>query len=259
MMGSLNTPIASWSGKRIWIIGASSGIGAALAQSLLRAGASVAVSARRETELTAVIEGHPKAAAVVLDVSRTEDWRPALESVVNALGGLDLVVMSAARYDPMHSWDIDLAKVQQSFDLNVVSLYKGLAVVVPHLLAQRFGGIALIGSISGYTGLPKALVYGATKASLNNLAETLYFELAPKGLNVYLVNPGFVATPMTAGNDFDMPGLMTPEEAAQQIKIGLEKGRFEIRFPKGFANGLRWISRLPYRWRFPLLHKATGL
>ncbi len=259
MMGSLNSPIASWQGKRVWIIGASSGIGAALAQSLLRAGASVAVSARREAELAAVIQGYAKAAAVVLDVSRTEDWSPALQRVVNALGGLDLVVMSAARYDPMHAWEIDLAKVQQSFDLNVVSLYKGLAVVVPHLLAQRAGGIALIGSISGYTGLPKALVYGATKASLNNLAETLYFELAPRGLNVYLVNPGFVATPMTAVNDFDMPGLMTPEQAAEQIKLGLEKGRFEIRFPKGFANGLRWISRLPYRWRFTLLHKATGL
>ena len=243
----------------MWIIGASSGIGAALAQSLLQAGASEAVSARREPELATVIQGHTKAAAIVLDVSRAEDWRPALEQVVNALGGLDLVVMSAARYDPMHSWDIDLDKVQQSFDLNVVSLYKGLAVVVPHMLSQRSGGIALIGSISGYTGLPKALVYGATKASLNNLAETLYFELAPKGLSVYLVNPGFVATPMTAANDFDMPGLMTPEQAAEQIKLGLEKGRFEIRFPKGFANGLRWISRLPYRWRFPLLHKATGL
>lgn len=259
MMGSLNSPIASWPGKRVWIIGASSGIGAALAQSLLQAGASVAVSARRERELETVIKGHANAAAVVLDVSRAEDWRPALDQVVTALGGLDLVVMGAARYDAMHAWDIDLNKVQQSFDLNVVSLYKGLAVVVPHLLAQRSGGIALIGSISGYTGLPKALVYGATKASLNNLAETLYFELAPKGLNVYLVNPGFVATPMTAANDFDMPGLMTPEQAAEQIKLGLEKGRFEIRFPKGFANGLRWISRLPYRWRFPLLHKATGL
>ena len=259
MIRALNSPITSWSGKRVWIIGASSGIGAALAQDLLTAGASVAVSARREPELAAVIQGHSHGVAVSLDVSRTEDWRPALERVLSALGGLDLVVMSAARYDPMHAWDIDLDKVQQSFDLNVVSLYKGLAVVVPHLLAQRTGGIALIGSISGYTGLPKALVYGATKASLNHLAETLYFELAPKGLSVYLVNPGFVATPMTAGNDFDMPGLMTPQQAAEQIKIGMEKGRFEIRFPKGFANGLRWISRLPYRWRFPLLHKATGL
>jgi short-subunit dehydrogenase len=103
------------------------------------------------------------------------------------------------------------------------------------------------------------VIYGATKAALNNLAQTLYFELEPKGVSVYLINPGFVETPMTAVNDFEMPGLMKPAQAAQAIVAGFERGQFEIRFPRGFAGALRWISFLPDRWRFPLLHKITKL
>jgi len=117
----------------------------------------------------------------------------------------------------------------------------------------------MIASISAYTGLPRALIYGATKAALNNLAQTLYFELAPKGLAVYLINPGFVQTPMTASNDFEMPGLMTPEQAAAAIMTGFEQGLFEIRFPRLFANTLRWIARIPDRFRFSLLHLLTKM
>ena len=148
-------------------------------------------------------------------------------------------------------------QVRASYDLNVISMYRAVSLLVPRLLAQRSGALAVIGSISGYTGLPRAIIYGATKSALQNFTETLYFELAPKGLGVYLISPGFVKTPMTANNDFEMPGLMTPQAAAQAIVQGLAKGEFEIRFPRGFANGLRWVSRLPYRWRFPLLHRAT--
>jgi short-subunit dehydrogenase len=132
-------------------------------------------------------------------------------------------------------------------------------VIVPQLLAQGHGGVSLIASISGYTGLPRALIYGATKAALQNLCETLYFELAPKGLAVYLINPGFVQTPMTSANDFEMPGLMTPEAAARAIMLGFERGHFEIRFPKAFSLALRVISMLPDRLRFALLHKTTGM
>ena len=117
----------------------------------------------------------------------------------------------------------------------------------------------MIASISGYTGLPRALIYGATKAALQNLAETLYFELAPKGLSIYLINPGFVQTPMTSDNDFKMPGLMMPEAAAQAIMAGFERGDFEIRFPKTFSFVLRLVSMLPDRVRFALLHKTTGM
>ncbi len=259
MICRLNPPIADWSGRRVWIVGASSGIGAALADALLNAGARVAISARRLDALEQVAAGRATACAVDFDATDPTAWPQAFARVLEGLGGLDLVVLGAARYEPAHPWDFDMEKVQASFELNVVSVYRALTVVVPHLLAQGSGGIALVGSIAAYTGLPRSMIYGATKAALRNLAESLYFELAPKGLSVYLMSPGFVATPMTAVNEFPMPGLLTPSQAAERMMRGLERGRFEIRFPRGFAGAVRWVSRLPDRLRFWLLHKATGM
>ena len=258
-MKPLNEPITSWVGKRVWIVGASSGIGASLAQALLGAGAEVVVSARRAEQLASVVAAYSQALVVPFDVTDTEAWPRALAQVLQRLNQIDLVILGAARYDPTHSWQIDVTQAEQSFDLNVVSVYRGLAVIVPQLLAQGHGGVSLIGSISGYTGLPRALIYGATKAALQNLCETLYFELAPKGLAVYLINPGFVQTPMTSANDFEMPGLMTPEAAAAAIMRGFERGQFEIRFPRAFSLMLRVISFLPDRLRFFFLHKATKM
>lgn len=253
----LNEPVTSWSGRKVWIIGASSGIGAALATAMLEQGAHVAISARRASLLQRLAQGHEQALVVPLDVLNEQSWDQALEQIDRAFGEIDLVVFGAARYDPQHIWNLDLEKVQASYELNVVCAYRAAARLAPRLIAQGHGGIAMIGSISGYTGLPRAIVYGATKAALQNLTETMYLELAPKGVSVYLVSPGFVKTPMTQANDFEMPGLMTPEAAAQAILKGFAKGWFEIRFPKGFANMLRLVSRLPYRIRFALLSRTT--
>jgi short-subunit dehydrogenase len=252
-----NKPIRNWTDRRVWVVGASSGIGAALVRALLDAGARVVLSARREQELLAVADGHPAAVVHAFDVLDPDAWITALDRVTQVLGEIDLVVLGAARYDPQHAWNLDMSQVKASYELNVVSVYQAVSLLVPRLLAQRHGGIAMIGSISGYTGLPRAIVYGATKAALQNFSESLYLDLAPKGLSVYLINPGFVQTPMTAGNDFPMPGLMTPQAAATAILKGMAKGSFEIRFPRGFANLLRCISRLPYRLRFFLLHRTT--
>ncbi len=258
---SLNKPIDQWEGQRVWIVGASSGIGAALATAMLDAGARVAVSARRAERLQELVDAHPRGAShalvVPFDVTDAKAWAFAIDEVCQAFGEIDLVVLGAARYDPQPSWNLNMDQVRASYELNVVSMYEAVAQLTPRLLAQRHGSLAVIGSISGYTGLPRAVVYGATKAALQNFTETLYFELAPKGIGVYLISPGFVQTPMTAKNDFEMPGLMTPSAAAAAIMQGFAKGQFEIRFPRGFANGLRWVSRLPYRWRFALLHRAT--
>jgi NAD(P)-dependent dehydrogenase (short-subunit alcohol dehydrogenase family) len=258
-MRALNTPIKSWVGQRVWLVGASSGIGAALAETLLEAGAQVTISARRQEALDALAQGHPQAHVVAFDAGDAQAWPGAFERTLAAMGHVDLVVFGAARYDPTHSWELDLDQVQKSFDLNVVGVYRGVSLLVPYFLKRGEGGLAVIASISAYTGLPKAVIYGATKAALNNMAQTLYFELKPKGVSVYLINPGFVETPMTAVNDFDMPGLMKPAEAAKAIVAGFERGDFEIRFPRGFAAALRWISFLPDCLRFPLLHKITKL
>jgi short-subunit dehydrogenase len=255
----LNAPIKDWSGFRVWLVGASSGIGAALAQDLLARGAHVVVSARREDTLKDVVAGYSHGHVHAFDVMQAADWPIALAQVEQVLGEIDLVVLGAARYDPQQSWEINLATVQASYELNVISMYTGLHTLVPYLLKKPNRGVAIISSISGYTGLPRAMVYGATKAALKNLTETLYFELAPKGVSVYLINPGFVKTPMTAANDFHMPSLITPEQAAQAIRAGFEKGLFEIAFPKGFATSLRWVANLPYKLRFWLLHRMTNM
>lgn len=254
----LNTPITDWNGRKVWIIGASSGIGAALATTLLERGAHVALSARRQVMLDRVAQGFERALVLPFDVCDESGWDAALAQIDERLGSLDLVVYGAARYDPQHVWNLDLEKVRASYELNVLCAYRAASKIAPRLVNQGYGGLAMIGSISGYTGLPRAIVYGATKAALQNMTETMYLELAPKGVSVYLISPGFVKTPMTQANDFEMPGLMTPQQAADAIVAGLAKGRFEIRFPRGFANLLRMISRLPYRIRFALLSRATG-
>jgi len=143
-------------------------------------------------------------------------------------------------------------------EANLMGVFNGLAVLMPDLVAQR-GGVAIVSSVAGYRGLPRSLVYGATKAALINLAETLYLDLQPKGVSVYLINPGFVETPMTAANEFKMPALIKSDEAAREIVAGIERGEFEIHFPKRFTNWLKLLRTLPYPAYFRAIRKFTGL
>jgi short-subunit dehydrogenase len=130
---------------------------------------------------------------------------------------------------------------------------------VPTLLGQGNGAIGIVSSVAGYRGLPKALIYGASKAALINFAETLYLDLHPRGLGVYLINPGFVRTPLTARNDFRMPHLIDADQAAREIVAGIEHGDFEIHFPKAFTRQLKLLRLLPYRLYFAAVRRATGL
>ncbi len=257
---SLNTKITSWAGRRVWIIGASSGIGAALAEALAARGAKLALSARREDrlkDLAARLGG--EAFALALDITQLDSLRAADAELVSRWGGYDLVVLMAGDYKAMHAWEIDLAYVRQVLDINLGGFFNGLSVVVPRFLAARAGGIALVSSVAGYRGLPKSLVYGPSKAALINLAEALYLDLKPKGLDVYVINPGFVKTPMTEQNDFRMPALIEPEEAAREIVAGLEAGAFEIHFPKRFTRMLKALRHLPYGLYFRAIRKVTRI
>ena len=120
------------------------------------------------------------------------------------------------------------------------------------------GGIAFVSSVAGYRGLPKALAYGPGKAALIHFAECLYLDLVPKGVGVWVINPGFVSTRLTAKNDFAMPSLLTPEQAAQSIIDGFRRGVFEIHFPKRFTCVLKLLAKLPYAFYFPLIRRITG-
>jgi short-subunit dehydrogenase len=258
---SLNNKITDWSSKRVWIIGASTGIGAALAELLHSRGAKVAVSARSADKLVAMVTrfGKKSALALPLDITKVDTIKAAEAELIAKWGGYDLVVFMAGDYTAMRAWELDLKVAQQMIDINWGGFMNGLSVVIPTLMKRKAGGIALVSSVAGYRGLPKSLVYGPTKAALINLAETLYLDLKDKGLDIYVVNPGFVKTPMTDKNDFEMPSIITPEAASLEIEKGFAKGEFEIHFPKRFTNMLKTLRHLPYSLYFPAIKKSTKL
>lgn len=249
----LNARITDWQHQRVWLIGASSGIGAALAQELLAAGARVALSARRVERLQAVAAAAPQALVAPFDIVNQDDWQQRYQEVCQRFGGVDLIVFCAADYHPERSWQVSAEGAAHTLAVNLGSVYTGLATVLPDMLARGSGGIAIVASVAGYIGLPNATVYGPSKAALINLAELLYADLRPRGLGVYLINPGFVQTPLTAKNDFTMPALQTPQAAAQAIRKGLSAGAFEIHFPRRFTLVLKLLRWLPYRLRFALM------
>lgn len=253
-----NVPIRDWRGKRVWIVGASSGIGAALAENLAARGARLALSARGVERLEALAARLPGALAIPMDVTREAAHEEALATIRDAWGGVDVVVFNAGTYRPLRAWELTSEIARETLQTNLLGVFDGLAAVLPTMLAQRSGAVVLVGSVAGYGGLPKALVYGPSKAALINLAECLHIDLVPRGVSVFLVNPGFVETALTAQNDFRMPALIGADEAARQIVAGLARGAFEIHFPKRFTRVLKLLRLLPRRAYFGLVRRATG-
>jgi short-subunit dehydrogenase len=250
----MNPKIKNWSGKRVWLVGASAGIGAALAHALAAQGAKLALSSRKLTSLEALdIQG---ALLLPCDSTQPDTLTAARDALVAAWGGVDLVVYLAGGYEPMQADTLDVAVLEQVVDVNFHGAVRLTSVVMPDLKAG--GGIALVASVAGYQGLPKALAYGSGKAALIHFAECLYMDLTEKGIGVWVINPGFVSTRLTAKNDFNMPALITPEQAAKDIMDGLASGGFEIHFPKRFTRVLKLLSLLPYRLYFPLVKRMTG-
>ena len=255
----MNQPIRDWAGQRVWVIGASSGIGAALATALLQRGALVAVSARRAEALRAVAAGHGEARVLAFDFNDDAAFARAADDLFKAWGGIDLVVFCAGAYAPMRAWQLDANDIDRLLAINLRAPMAAAARLIPQLLKQGSGALAFVSSVAGYRGLPKAAAYGPTKAALINFAETLYLDLAPRGLSVYLINPGFVATPMTAANDFEMPALISPQQAAEEIIAGFGRGSFEIHFPRRFTYWLKLLRLLPYSLYFALIRRFTRL
>lgn len=255
---SLNPRICDWRGQRVWLVGASTGIGLALAQHLHTLGATVLVSARNHEALQDFVRQHPGSMALPLDVSDSGAVRRAALAAL-ASGPLDLVCYCAGHYQPMRASAMDLPQMLRHHEVNTVGALRVLEAVTPAMLARGSGHIGLISSVAGYRGLPKSLAYGPTKAALINLAETLYLDLRPHGLGVSVITPGFVQTPLTAHNDFDMPALISPQQAAQDIVQGWASGAFEIHFPKRFTRAMKLLRLLPYPLYFWAVRRITGL
>jgi NADP-dependent 3-hydroxy acid dehydrogenase YdfG len=253
--------ISSFSEKRIWVIGASSGIGEACARALIAAGAKVALSSRRVERLNQIAESASINQALVLplDVTNESQLQKTYQTILDAWGGIDLMLFVSGVYTPLRADDFDIRIAEQTIDANLMGPMRAVALVLPEMLKAHSGHIAIVGSVAGYSGLPKALAYGPSKAAIINFCENLYYDLLPTGISVHMISPGFVATEATAQNDFEMPALISAEEAATEILSGIQNGEFDIHFPKRFSRFLKFLRILPYPLYFWIVRRFVKI
>lgn len=230
-----------YAGKTVWIIGASEGIGAALARAFAQEGARPILSARNEAALRTLASTCGDALVLPLDLSVAGSLAHAVSAL--APRSLDAVICTAALYDPGRVEDLDPENTARLVAVNLLGSFD-VARLAPPLLRDG-GQLVLFGSVAGYFGLPGGQPYSATKAAVNNLAETLRVELAPR-VDVRLVCPGFVSTRLTAKNDFSMPAIITPDQTAKAVLRGLQRQSFEVHFPKRFTWAVKCLRALPY-------------
>lgn len=240
-----------------WITGASTGIGAAVAEALVALGWRVAITARAVDRLEALAARHGAAMIVAPGDVSDAAGMAALHGRIEAEAGrpVALAVLNAGAWQEMGAGDFDLAAFRLMMEVNLMGTANVLASVMPAMVARGSGQIAVVASVAGYRGLPRAVAYGATKAALISMCESLRFDLAKAGVMINVVNPGFVRTPMTAVNQFPMPFLLEVEDAAQRIVKGLAAGRFEVAFPWQLAWPLKMLRVMPAGLFFRLLSR----
>ncbi|MDF0595361.1 SDR family NAD(P)-dependent oxidoreductase [Psychromarinibacter halotolerans] len=231
-------------GKTWWIVGASEGLGRAVAEALDAKGARLILSARSEDRLNDLAAGLTDARALPLDVTDPD----AAQAAVLAAGDFDGIIFGAGFYEPVKATDWNAGAVRKMAQVNFIGCVNVLGAVVPALLRRGRGRIVLIGSLSGFAGLPGAVGYGASKAAVMHLAENLRADLKDTGVTVQRVNPGFIRTRLTDKNDFRMPQIMEPDAAAQEVLKGIRSNRFSHSFPKPFAWLFTVGRHLPLSW-----------
>jgi NAD(P)-dependent dehydrogenase (short-subunit alcohol dehydrogenase family) len=232
-------------GRRVWVTGASKGIGRALAAELARGGCRVAASARDLERLERLASDHPGVVPMAVDVSDREAVLAAASRVERELGGIDVAVLNAGYWRQMDVGAWDSATFRRHVDTNLMGMVHGVEAVLPGMRRRRGGVIVGVASLAGVRGLPRSEAYGATKAAQINLLESLRLDLQPLGIRVQTVCPGFVRTGLTAENAFRMPFMLEPDEAARRIVRGIERGSAEIAFPLPMAVGMRLARAVP--------------
>jgi short-subunit dehydrogenase len=230
---------------RVWITGASSGIGAALAEEMADRGAVVAISARRAARLEQVSRG--RMTVVPLDVTDHQAVLVTADLIREQLGDIDIAVLNAGIWErtDVRNWDAE--SFRRHVEVNLLGTNSCIAAVLPRMLERDTGAIVIVSSITGWRGIPQAEAYGATKAALINLAESMRADLAPSGVDVQWVSPGFVRSEMTAVNHFRMPFIIEADAAAKAIADGIEAGRAEITFPLPMAASMKALDLVPHR------------
>lgn len=245
-----------------WVTGASSGIGRDVALRLAADGWQVIATARRVGELAELAELSNDLPGQIRPFAGDVSDKAAMESIVQRVehqfGELALCVLNAGVFKPIDARNFKADAFQSTFDVNLVGVANCLEPAIASMKTRGKGQIALVASVTGYGGLPTSSAYGASKAALINLAETLRIELDPIGLLIQVVNPGFIDTPATKNNPFPMPALMASKDAADRIVDGLASARFELTFPRRFTYVLKALDYLPTAWRLSLVRKMTG-
>ena len=237
----------SFQDEIVWIIGASSGIGEALARELAKRGASLILTARDKVALDNLVDSleNTNHKVIELDVCNAELVSEKVDIICDLFGRIDRVIFLAAAYSPMKLEKLDLALTQKILNVNLLGAFHVVNGVLPVLKQQFYGQIALCGSVAGYFGLPGGQPYSSTKAGIINLAESLHAELS-NSIDVKLINPGFVRTKLTDQNKFKMPMIIEADKAAIEIANGLLTKKFEIHFPKKFTYFLKLLRLIPY-------------
>lgn len=235
-------------GKKYWIIGASEGLGRELSIQLSNLGVKLIISARNETRLNK-LSSLTKAKVLALDVLDIDAIKQASKSV----GIIDGVIYVAGDYTPLNSTTWNVEEVDKMIAVNFTGAAKVLGFIVPKFLKQNNGHIVMIGSLSGFRGLPNAIGYGASKAAMMHLAENIKADLYKTPIKIQLINPGFIKTRLTEKNNFKMPFIMSVEDAAKRVIIAMNSNRFQTNFPLIFSLLFRASNLLPafiYFWLF---------
>ncbi len=243
--------------KKIWITGASSGIGKAVAEKFAKEGWKVAVSARRK-ELLDIMAKDSNIFSFPLDVTQKDQIAIVFKNIVKDFGDLDICLFSSGTYDPKTEQKIDPEKIKNVINVNFFGVVDCVKTVEDYFKSKKNGQISIVSSIASYRGLPNSSGYGPSKAALTNFTESIYFDFKKHNIKISLISPGFIQTPLTDKNDFSMPFLRSPEFAAQKIYKGLvNSNAFEIHFPKQLTLILKFLRILPYRIYLFLVDKLV--
>jgi len=243
--------------KTIWITGASSGIGKALAIKFAQEGWKVAISARRENLLKEISKSQNNIDYFPLDVTDIEKCKTVFNNVKKKLGNVNISVFCTGIHDPKSEKKLNLEKVRKIMEVNFFGTVNSINAVYDYYKDKKSGQISIVSSVAGYRGLPAAGAYCASKSALSSFAESLYFDFKRDNVRISLVSPGFIKTPMTDQNDFPMPMIKSPEFAAEQMFKGLTRSKsFEIHFPKTFTSLMKVLKVIPNGLYFKIVEKG---
>ena len=243
--------------KKIWITGASSGIGRSLAIKFASEGWKVAASARRENLLNELSNKYPNIESFPLDVTNINKCNSVFKEIIEKFENIEICVFGTGIHDPESEKEFNLDKIKKIMEVNFFGVMNSINSVYSYYNEKKSGQISVISSVAGYRGLPAAGAYCASKSALTSFTESLYFEMKRKNVRVTLISPGFIKTPMTDQNTFSMPMIKSPEFAAEQIYLGLIKKKgFEIHFPKAFTFIMKILRILPNNVYFKIMEKG---